>query len=282
MIDVNAAPVLYANGRETDRMTNLPADPEAFRRALAKEMEMQGRSQAALAKRLGVHQSAISRMLSGDRRVRVDEAAIIADYLAETAPDAVELITLVDGSDDVDEIGKYPDIMSLLEETIASDAGMGSMEVLTVENDYEFVIRMCASLSVALQRCVIATSKTTQDAELRELSRAVWRYDTSRKVAALVRVERLWQHEGEGISSIFAVRDALVHSPAKLSLLDPRLFARLEGILRVPPGTEPTPQLVRALFALGASVMLMRLGEADPKKTAGALRDAANDLESMR
>ena len=281
MSDVNAASVLYADGRETARMISLPKDPDAFRKALAKEMEMQGRSQAALAKRLGVHQSAISRMLSGDRRVRVDEAAIIADYLAETAADAVELITLTDGVEAFDELGNFPDVVALLQETIAADAGMGSMEVLAVDNDYEFVIRICASLSVALQRCVTATSKSTQDAELRELSKAVWRYDTSRKVAALVRVGRLWQHEGESISSIFAVRDAMVHSPAKLSLLDPRLFARLEGILRVPPGNEPTPQLVRALFALGATVLLMRLGEPDPKTTAQALRDAANDLEAM-
>lgn len=261
-------------------MTTLPRDPEAFRAALAREMEQDGRSQAALAKRLSVHQSAISRILSGDRRVRVEEAAVISDYLAETAADAPYLIKLTGEDALADDIGHYPDILEIIQSTIAADKGLSSIDVMAVDNDYEFVIRICASLSVALQTCVITSANTLQDEELRSLAKAIWRYDTARKVAALVRVGRIGQSEADRLSSVFAIRDALVHSPAPLSLVDPRLSDRLKSIIDLPAGAEPTPALVRALFALSAAVLLMRLGEPDPHVTAQALRDAADDLSN--
>ena len=259
-------------------MTTLPTDPDAFRAALAREMELDGRSQAALAKRLGVHQSAISRILSGDRRVRVEEAAIIAEYLSETAADTPYLIKLTDEEGPEDDIGTYPDVLEVIQSTIASDKGLSTIDVMGVENDYEFVIRICASLSVALQTCVITTANTSQDEELRTLAKAVWRYDTAKKIAALVRVRRIWKSEGERMSSIFAIRDALVHSPARLSLVDPRLSMRLKSVIDLPAGTEPTPPVVKALFGLATAVLLMRLGEPDPAVTAQVLRETADDV----
>ena len=257
----------------------LPTDPDAFRAALAREMEQDGRSQAALAKRLGTHQSAISRILSGDRRVRVEEAAVIADYLKETASDAPYLIKIADDkAGSPNDLSLFPDILSLIRTSVSEDRGLSSMEVVNSDNDYEFVIRIGASLSVALQECIITTSRSTQDEELRELSAAVWWHDVARKIAALVRLGRLGREEADRLASIFAVRDALVHSPAKLSLLDPRLSARMAHIVQPPVGEEPSSPLVRALFALGASVLLMRLREPDPAVTAQILRETADEI----
>lgn len=257
----------------------LPTDPDAFRATLAREMEQGGRSQAALAKRLGTHQSAISRILSGDRRVKVEEAAIISDYLRETASDAPYLIKIADDKgNSPSDLSTFPDILSLIRTSVGEEHGLSSMDVVSTDNDYEFIIRIGASLSVALQECVITTARATQDEELRELATGIWWHDVSRKIAALARLGRLGEEEADRLASIFGVRDALVHSPAKLDLLDQRLSTRMMRIVRIPAEQEPSPPLVRALFALSASVLLMRLREPDPAVTAQLLRETADEI----
>lgn len=60
---------------------SLGMEPEALKRAL----QMPGRSQTALAKRLGLDQSAVNRMTrKGGRQIKLHELPVIEAYLAET------------------------------------------------------------------------------------------------------------------------------------------------------------------------------------------------------
>lgn len=80
---------LAASAPHVDRASLLPRTrilkgPELAEQ-LKSELAKPGRSQVDLAGRLGVHQSAVSRMTNGSRRISISEAAVIDQYLTDTA-----------------------------------------------------------------------------------------------------------------------------------------------------------------------------------------------------
>src|SRR4051812_11785760 len=59
---------------------------------LRSQLRAEGRSQSELARRLGLHPSAVNKMLAGTREIKLREFMVIEAYLAETA-----VIEKVDG-----------------------------------------------------------------------------------------------------------------------------------------------------------------------------------------
>lgn len=82
-------------------------DPDALKRAL----KMPGRSQTALAKRLGIDQSAVNRMTrKGGRQIKLHELPIIEAYLEETASGIEpDLPTETDVRADLDGVVMLPE-----------------------------------------------------------------------------------------------------------------------------------------------------------------------------
>lgn len=73
------------------------ADTSILRSGFLKEaLAKPGRSQTALAKKLGVHPSAVNKIVSGRREVKARELDLIRDYLAETGGPAPKAPSLSD------------------------------------------------------------------------------------------------------------------------------------------------------------------------------------------
>lgn len=248
-------------------------DPDEYRRELQRQLELNGRSQSALARHLGVHPSAVSRIISGARQVRASELARIDEYLRITGGAPSEPRYSFAANDPAEGRARFGNAASL------SVARISAIEIVDPKDteDYQYVLRETARLLVRLHDCFHETLPTAPADADEALWRAEWFDRAPDKLNALERAGRITGSEVQRFHAVLRIRDLFVNSPGQMSLGDPAAA----GALRLATGTweqDATPPLLRALFGFACSVLALRLVEVNREAVIKAVRDAADRI----
>ena len=279
----------------TEGMMARPQDKirEHYRARLADELGRYGRSQSALARHLGINQSAVSRMVSGERGIRLEEQAAIEEYLLATDPNPPETGAVhlpAEAEDATEPLEAYHDLL----EAVILRKMEGTDEItslLEVDNDYPVVMTCAAMLEFQL---TAAVQKLVRDGVAQDPSRTHWYWEALvEKTEIVVAAGRLAESQAARMLAIFAIRDAFAHSRVMLSLLDDAVRPITEqaiayGYMRAADlaRTRSDPQehgaganrakAVRLEFVLTATAITHQLLVNDPAKTAALFLELAN------
>lgn len=245
-----------------------------YRRRLAIELAKYDRSQTALARHLGIDQSAVSRMISGTRRIRLEEQSAIEEYLRATDPtpqfEPIEKLPAATVGA-YDPLAAFPDLESAI-----SAAPEDMRALVELDNDYPLVMSCGAILEHELNRVVAAQ---ISDGILPE---HVFGYglrdNLIEKVEALQGLNRLVPRQAAKLLAALAVRDAFAHSRIPLSLSHASVYPVAEQVLS--PGyfeaSQPQdPKALRLQFLLSTISLAHLMVVNDPEQTANLFLDAA-------
>ncbi len=252
---------------------------EQYRLRLSEELGKYDRSQSALARHLGINQSAVSRMVSGGRRIRLEEQAQIEAYLQATdpnppfRPDEKLPSTMATAAD---PLMAFPE----LEELVATRrlTREYAQTLAELDDDYPLVMTTAAWLERELNTAVAQLIE--QGKEDYETFGYGLRHNLVEKVEAVERAGLLAPSQAAVAIAVLALRDAFAHSPVLLSLSDEPVFAVAERIVR--PGyfaaadaSHAQPKVMRLQILLSVVSLVHTLITKDPKETASMFLDMA-------
>lgn len=271
---------------------------EHYRRRLEEELGKYGRSQSALARHLGINQSAVSRMVSGARNIKLEEQPAIEEYLVATDPNPPETGATrlpKDAEYAAEPLEAYPDLL----EAVLTQRMVDPEEVnrlMDVDSDYPVVMTCAAMLEFELTAVVARLEK---EGVAENPAQGNWYWEALvEKTEVAVAAERLQEAQAARMLAIFAIRDAFAHSRVLLSLLDDAVRPLTEqaiayGYMRAadtasigpdtetPEGRERRRKAVRIEFILTATAIAHQLILNDPAKTAAMFWELANKALDM-
>lgn len=202
---------------------------EMLRRQLRGDLEEFGRSQAELARFLGVDRSVVSKMLSGRRSIKAAEQAKIREYLRATRPNPAD-----------------PDLSRLRPEGPPTGVVRAA---IAGGNDYLLVLTHAAQVEVALRPYVPDGSWIT----------------SANICEAVARSGHGGTDFGERIQALFELRDAFVHSAQPRSLDEHELQKLLVRIIiegSVPPdGADDRRMRMAFVVSCAALSHFVELGD---------------------
>lgn len=254
---------------------------QRMRDELAAELRKHGRSQTALAKFLGLDQSAISRMVNGRREIKANEWEAIKLWLEETDPSTKsrreeELAALPRAAlspDGQSPLTSYPEVYEQIARR--NMLGRSASDGPPPTHDYPVVMMQAAGLETALAQ---ATAELIEDG-LAPAGLEAWPAwgRIEEKIAALVAAGRMPRSIADRVYATLALRDAFAHSGEELSLAAQAVRPIVARVMNQPPEEvelmAQEPQYFRLLFAFCVSGMAFMSGVKDREK-ALALWDA--------
>lgn len=266
---------------------------EHYRRRLEEELGKYGRSQSALARHLGINQSAVSRMVSGVRNIKLEEQAAIEEYLFATDPNPPETgaTQLPIGAEHAAEpLEAYPDLL----EAVLTQKMLDPEEInrlMEAESDYPVVMACASMLEFEL---TVVVARLEKEGVAKNPAQGSWYWEALvEKTEVAVAAERLQEAQAARMLAIFAIRDAFAHSRVVLSLLDDVVrplaeqaiaygymraadTARISRDTETPEGQEKRRKAIRLEFILTATAIAHQLIINDPAKTAAMFWELAN------
>lgn len=207
---------------------------ESLRQQLRAELEEFGRSQADLARYLGVDRSVVSKMLSGRRLIKAAEQAKIREYLRITLPDLAD-----------------PDLVRLRPDSPPAGTVRAA---IAGGNDYLLVLTHAALVERALKPHSPGQAWISQENVQRAVARSGYG----------------GAEFGDRMQALFELRDEFVHSSQPRSLDEPELQALLGRIIidgSAPPD-GPDDRRMRMAFVISCAAFshLVELGaETEPQ-----------------
>lgn len=253
---------------------------EQYRQKLAVELTKYDRSQSALARHIGIDQSAVSRMLSGGRRIRLEEQGLIEEYLRRTDPNPqFKRMDRLPAETNVanDALSAFPELDRFISKQLPSTPETIKF-LLDADSDYPLVATTASSLEIHVNQ-VFGQLVEAQSADLDDFGDGL-RDNLVRKVEAIAAAGRLSDRHSATLLAALAIRDAFAHSPTPLRLLDPEVFAVAEQVIApsyfdsVKNGPAD-PKSIRMHYLLGVISLTHLLVVNDPEKTVQLFLDAA-------
>lgn len=269
---------------------------DLYRTRLAGELSKFGRSQSALARHLGINQSAVSRMISGERNIRLEEHSAIEDYLIATDPNppATGPSKLPDNAEAAYEpLEAYPELLEMvLSRKTRADKDATSKaisELVEVDSDYPMVMTCAAMLEFEL---TVAVARLVKEGKAEMPGITSWFWDSLvEKVEIVLTNGRVSEGQAARMLAMFAIRDAFAHSRVMLSLRDEAVRALAEQSItygytteaerehRQPKTDEDRQKWIKAIrleYLLTATQILHHLIVNDPAKTAAMFLEIGN------
>ena len=261
-------------------LVQIPANYlEEFRLKLADELGKYDRSQSALARHLGLNQSAVSRMISGGRRIRLEEMKPIEEYLRTTHPDPAVRRGLPQPSlaGDAAPADAFPALTPFVIDPAAlSEEDLRAL--VELDNDYPIVMTCASMMERALHGAFESLTQEHPNASPFVSTSA--RFDHVGKINALKDAGRIGEKIALSLLGAFAIRDVFAHSARALSLSMPEIFSVFEQIVQPGyfseiEGSLDEPRSIRLSFLLTTAGLTHFLLTNDAQKTASILLDAA-------
>jgi transcriptional regulator with XRE-family HTH domain len=262
-----------------------PDEHQRFLDWLRDELKKPGRSQSGLARALGVHSSAINRMVKGERQIKIREISQIYQYLRGTGgtrlSPLVEYQRFLVSEGDVppDYAGPLPpDGYSEL----SPDVKQFAAKILDLSPSDNLIIMLTLAesyIDIALDRC-------RADVTVEDINTLVVRdnpEDTYRaKVSLLHALRVIYTDERDALLSVGRLGAAARKAEGENVLSDPVLRQEYEAtIRRLVPGTEIDPDredLSSILYQMGCTSLCMVLVTGDRTKVANEFRSIADEI----
>lgn len=253
---------------------------EDFRQHLAEELGKYDRSQSALARHLGLNQSAVSRMISGDRRIRLEEKAPIEEYLAATDPSPPYLRAsgLPSGLQTApDPLAAYPDLARLAEQP--ADGQTWVEDVTAPDSDYPVVMTAGAVIEREVNRAILVLIKEGRATD--DILGRGPRDNIAGKLSALEAAGVIEGNHAAAVSAALAIRDAFAHSERPLTLAHEPVLEVAKSVIQpsyfiAKELATQDPKKVRLLYLLGVIHLTHLLIVGDPAETAAMFLNMAS------